>query len=245
MLTVAMMYWGSWGGNRKLAGAYVRNLTRMVRENLSVQFKVVCFVDSVDDLERVERVEYRLIPQSVLKWRLNLPKLYLHHPDNGMVGTVLAFDLDTVVVGALLDFAKCGVDGCVCGIRPFNPKNQNKGWLPGGVLKFEAGKWVDLFNEVASKPVKWANRTQGKERFIYSRLLDDQQKMYWQDVLPGQLISYKRHCKKRGGFDGSGRFKPNIPQGARIIAFHGTPQPHMLKEIDPVMYNIWEGGGES
>ena len=35
----------------------------------------------------------------------------------------------------------------------------------------------------------------------------------WQDVVPGQVVSYKVHCAK------------GVPPGARIICFHGQPRP--------------------
>ena len=36
----------------------------------------------------------------------------------------------------------------------------------------------------------------------------------WQDMFPGQLVSYKKHV--RGG---------PLPEGARLVSFHGRPDP--------------------
>ena len=36
----------------------------------------------------------------------------------------------------------------------------------------------------------------------------------WQDVLPGQVVSYKKHVRGKG-----------IPPEARVICFHGKPRP--------------------
>ena len=235
-LTVAMMYWGDWV-ERRIAYKYVENLVKALNEYLTIPFSVICFLDKT--LPSIWGVEYRGIPKSIIKWSLNLPKFYLHCKDNGLQGKILYFDLDTVIAGNINDFANYEADGHIVGIKPFRPVNQNKGWLPGGVLAFTAGQWEFLFHKVASNPSKWAMRTNGgKERFVYSLVLENEMKRYWQDVLPGQLVSYKRHCRKKE-VDEKGNLISIIPKNSRIIAFHGSPRPHALKGSDDLMFSLW------
>lgn len=46
----------------------------------------------------------------------------------------------------------------------------------------------------------------------------------WQDVLPGQIVSYKKHCRDDlTPGDSAGTGKP--PVDARVVCFHGHPRP--------------------
>jgi len=57
---------------------------------------------------------------------------------------------------------------------------------------------------------------------------------FLQDIFPNQIVSYKAHCLKRG--------EDMIPEGARIICFHGTPKPQDLK-INSVIKKYWTVNG--
>src|SRR5207302_304818 len=50
---------------------------------------------------------------------------------------------------------------------------------------------------------------------------------FFQDLYPGQVLSYKLHCQKRPPFPGS-----------RIVCFHGIPRPHEVSDL-PWM-EAWE-----
>lgn len=45
----------------------------------------------------------------------------------------------------------------------------------------------------------------------------------WQVELPGQVISYKRHCCR--SILGQGLVYKGVPETARVICFHGRPRP--------------------
>lgn len=47
----------------------------------------------------------------------------------------------------------------------------------------------------------------------------------WDDLLPGQIVSYKAHCEN------------GIPSGARYIYFHGNPKQHQLKNENFIQDN--------
>ena len=49
----------------------------------------------------------------------------------------------------------------------------------------------------------------------------------WQDLYPGQVVSYKVHCK-----DG-------LPKDARLVKFHGKPRIHDCN--DPWVQEAWTG----
>jgi hypothetical protein len=52
----------------------------------------------------------------------------------------------------------------------------------------------------------------------------------WQDVLPGQVVSYKIHVQldpKKGKHIGNGL----VPAGTRVVCFHGQPRPWAVPEL--------------
>ena len=56
----------------------------------------------------------------------------------------------------------------------------------------------------------------------------------WQDVLPGQVVSYKAHCCQN--VLGKGPVYRSTPEGTRIIAFHGTPRPWYTEQFKDLYY---------
>jgi hypothetical protein len=48
----------------------------------------------------------------------------------------------------------------------------------------------------------------------------------WQQLLPGQVVSYKAHVRKstHAMYSGNG----TVPDGARVICFHGRPRPREI-----------------
>jgi len=214
-LTVVTMLWNGWGAGRGVE--YVYKLFNMVNRHLSLPFQFVLFTDQEHALEigdSEKLFDVKIIPQEILSWPLNLPKFYMYCPDNGLEGRILFMDLDTVIVGSLDEMASYG--GVFCGIKPFRKGRTHIG---GGFLSFEVGYGEYLWKNINKDPKGWAGRTQGgKERLVYKQLV--QGKDRWQDLYPGQLVGYKRHCRGKGIF----------PEGARFIAFHGKPRPHEVKE---------------
>lgn len=119
-------------------------------------------------------------------------------------GRCVYFDLDTVISGPLVDLL--AYDGPFAGLRDV--------WQPGqmgsGVMSWTAGEadhiwraWVD-----AGRP---QDDPHGDQAFITQHMPTA---LRLQDLLPGQIVSFKAHC-------GQG-----VPEGARVICFHGRPRPH-------------------
>jgi hypothetical protein len=48
----------------------------------------------------------------------------------------------------------------------------------------------------------------------------------WQDLYPGKLVSYKKHCMDK------------VPKDASIICFHGHPRPAEVQDL-PIMRKHW------
>ena len=202
---------------------YVSRLYHGVRRNLSLPFRFVCFTNEPGEFAR--GVEIRELKP--LSWLGCLPKLEAHNPANGFRGRVLVFDLDTVIVGDLGDFTR--YDG------PFATRAWFKGmrrglWLSGGdLLGFKAGETAWIWERYASDPSAVERFTGGRERYVYRHWCKELR--YWQEELPGQLVSYKHHVR-RGG----------LPANARVVSCHGNPRPHEIDE--PWINKHWRNGDD-
>jgi hypothetical protein len=62
---------------------------------------------------------------------------------------------------------------------------------------------------------------------------------FWQESLPGQIVSYKRDCQP-GPCEITGRIRQGgIPRNARVVCLHGEPKFSGMPATDPVRV-AWE-----
>lgn len=130
--------------------------------------------------------------------------------DPAVPGDFLFMDLDTVITGPLDDI-----------LRVRNLTLLRDFYRDGKKLKEGLGGGLMYLPEEARKPVWdfWNHQPQLQMRmycrgdqFLFERFwLGSAQR--WQDVVPGQVVSYKVHCKH------------GVPPDARVVCFHGQPRP--------------------
>lgn len=139
-------------------------------------------------------------------------KLELFRPDLlEKLGDILYFDLDTVIVGDLGDIVQVSYltmladfyrpDRLASGMM-FLPRRVRTAvwerWWPDAVGHMRHYRGDQEFLQVA-----WAGKA---ER--------------WQDLLPGQVISYKAHVQRNR----------QALEAARVVCFHGRPRPWQLPQ---------------
>ncbi|MDX0572173.1 hypothetical protein GOD68_18260 [Sinorhizobium medicae] len=135
-------------------------------------------------------------------------------------GPVLFFDLDTSIVGDLSDIARHDRLAILRDVyRPAGLQSSMMS-LPERARERIWLEWID-------RPEHWMQvyRKGGDQAFL-ERFWTDRAAR-WQDELPGQVVSYKAHVRKavrkdREFGDGS------IPDGARVVVFHGLPRPWQI-----------------
>jgi hypothetical protein len=212
MLNVVTMLWGDWGGKHALK--YVHRLCDGVKKNLSLDYRFICFTDRPSSQFDGDVI---CLPMDVPDWRWNLRKLILYKPNNRLVGRVLAFDLDVVITGSLDDIAECRKPFVTCEAA------YHKGKVGGSLIGFEAEDY--LLKKCLWNPIirgkqcvdLYESITGGSERKYLQYQMDNFPQLkihFWQDELPGQVVSYKVDCQK------------GIPENARVVRFHGSPRPH-------------------
>ncbi len=125
-------------------------------------------------------------------------------------GPCLYMDLDTTLVDTLTPLLAVARETPFTTLRDFNPQQR--------VVQSSIMAWrgsmrhlYDAFrrNPAAHMQANNCARWWGDQGFIEKRT----KPAFWQDLLPGALVSWKKHC---GG---------GVPDGARLIVFHGRPRP--------------------
>lgn len=130
-------------------------------------------------------------------------------------GDILFFDLDTSLVGDLSDIAA---------VRPLTllqdfyfPQHVSTGmmFLPIAVrpaiwkvFSRDPQRWMQQYSGATAGGARW-----GDQGFLSAHGLGSAQR--WQSVVPGQVYSYKAHC----------RGEASLPTNPRVICFHGQPRP--------------------
>lgn len=150
-----------------------------------------------------------------------------------LLGPVLFFDLDTAIVGDLSEIASAAMSGRFVILRDFYRGADTFG---SGIMAWCADDAAFVYEKFAASPELFMMtcREGGDQRFL-EFVFDRPKALRWQDAVPGQIVSYKVHC--RGG----------IPAGARVVCLHGRPKFADMKWDDPVRL-AWEGAdreGES
>ena len=220
--TVVCLKWGE-HKDGVYGAEWVNRLLRATRRHLSAPFAFVCFTDDARGLDaEVEARDIRALtiapPLTGIWW-----KLALMHPRAELSGRCLFFDLDVVVVGALDDFFD--LPGGFCITRNWierrktifrkRPRIGNS-----SVFRFEAGGQPQCAEKFLQDPRAAHNDYATEQAFMTAAVgLDN---LRW---FPERWVrSYKRHCRPQWPLNHFA--KPRIPQGAKVLAFHGSPKQH-------------------
>lgn len=194
-------------------GAYtpkhVQRLHHQWKQHFDGDYNFVCLNDVLSETTHIDGVDY--IPLA-FDWPGWWAKVEMYRPDLEGLGRILYMDLDNTIVGDMSEIA--AYDGTAAAPSDFNYPS-----LPSScIINFAPGAMRHLWDTFMSDRKYWMTEGDKKRAPHYG----DQillTKVYgpsidrFQDLVPGQVLSYKRDCR-----DG-------VPQGARIIQFHGTPKP--------------------
>lgn len=142
-------------------------------------------------------------------------KMNLFSPS--MKGDFLFMDLDTVIVGPLDDIL--AVDKLTL-LRDFYRDGKKLAEGLGGALCFFPEKDRSAVWEYWSKNPLLAMRMAGYkgDMAVFEQFYRNTAAR-WQDVLPGQVVSWKVHCAR------------GIPPGASVVCMHGKPRPWEVGEF--------------
>lgn len=140
-------------------------------------------------------------------------------------GPAIYMDIDTIVRDDLSPLIAIAETMPFTVLRDFNPKQR----VMGSGLMAWSGSMAHLFDAfIDTGPDKvmakcTSPRWFGDQGFI-EMMTDAMEtpRTYWQDLAPGAVVSYKKHCLH------------GVPDGARVICYHGQPRPWET--------GLWNGG---
>jgi hypothetical protein len=210
-----------WGN--KYGADYVNRLQSMVSRHLKRPHRFVCLTDDavgigtaveVFDIPKVGFADF----DARLPWTKGHGWLKLtsfHAPLYDLTGTTLFIDLDVVIVGSLDEFFDAPGEFVV--IKEWDKKD---GTGNTSVYRYEIGAHQDALQHLAANKDAAMATVRNEQEYITGYLARQGKLRYWPDAW---CRSFKRHCVRRGPVQW---FKPpQIPEGAKIIAFHGKPNP--------------------
>jgi hypothetical protein len=168
--------------------------------------EIVCLSDVPVPVERIALVN---------RWPGWWSKMELFAP--WVEGDLLYLDLDSAVVGDLTDMAS--IDRLTIMRDVYRAEG-----LQSSVMFLPEMDRARVWREWMRKPEVWMGmyRCGGDQAFLERLWLG--KATIWQDTLPGQVVSYKVDVRQAVRTDrefGNG----TVPDGARVIAFHGKPRP--------------------
>lgn len=133
-------------------------------------------------------------------------KLELFRPD--IEGDLLFMDLDTAIVGGLEDIA--AADGPVIMRDVYRPHGLQSSIM--AIPQEIKGQVWQAFTAASERHMRRYRRG-GDQAFLENHTTIRWRR--WQDICPGQLVSYKADVKRLG----------HVPAGTRAVVFHGKPHP--------------------
>jgi hypothetical protein len=214
MVNVICMKWGT-----KYGPEYVNKLRSMVRRHLARPHRFVCFTDDATGLDLAAGIEALPLPAMDLPpgkergWR----KLSTFAaPLADLRGPTLFLDVDIVIVGALDDFFD--LPGRFRIIHDWA-----KPWRITGnssVYRFEAGAHPELLAYFIDHIEQVKRRVRNEQEYLTQAMMEMKLLAYWP---VDWCVSFKYNCLP--SFPVNFLRVPPIPRGARIVVFHGNPNP--------------------
>ncbi|MBA1142483.1 hypothetical protein [Mesorhizobium neociceri] len=131
-------------------------------------------------------------------------KLELFRPE--LPDDWLFFDLDTSIVGSLVDMA--AVEGPVIMRDVVEPSG-----LQSAIMAIPQSIKAAVWEAFTAAPADHMRQFWSDQEFLQSCLGVDWR--LWQDICPGQLCSYKMDVQRLG----------RVPTGVRAVVFHAKPRP--------------------
>lgn len=195
----------------KSGGIYEPRHVTLLRKQVEQHLPGALFV-ALSDQHVPDTFRVPLKHASLIGW---WAKMELFRPD--LHGDILYFDLDTVVRDSIADIAAVGR---LTVLRDFYKLEQGIG---SGVMYIPESDRAEVWEAWNKDKFRTMSRLRaqglGDQAFLQSLWFEKAAR--FQDLLPGQIVSYKAHCNPqwRAGATGT------IPNNARVICAHGRPKP--------------------
>ncbi len=216
-VNIICMKWGT-----KYGSEFVNKLYGMVARNITLPFQFYCFTDDSNGI----REEVQSLPLPSLQLPEGIPergwlKLSTFNAElAGITGTTLFLDVDVVIVGNIDGFFQHQSDDPNTVFLAFDEKKKAARIGNSSVYRFEVGAHTDIVEFFRENFDSIRQRHRNEQAYLSKQLDAKQQLDFWPTAW---CPSFKYHCIPKFPFN---FFKPAvIPEGAKIILFHGHPEP--------------------
>ena len=200
LVNVVCLKWGT-----KYGYDYVNRLYSMVQRNLRIPHRFICLTEDPENLASGIETCPLEHPELTGWWhKLTLFQRRFHD----LEGPTLFLDLDIVIVDRLEPFFDHHGEFCIIGDWTANYCNS-------AVFRLNIGSHPEVWESFRSDQHAITERFQGDQDWITQSISNPTP---WSE---GWVVSYKKHCVSLGG---------GIPANSRIVAFHGTPRQHEIKD---------------
>lgn len=213
-VNIICMKWGA-----KYGPEYVNKLFSMISRNISLPFILTCFTD--DDTGIRDEVQICELPS--LDLPLNTPErgwnklTTLKKNLGGLSGDALFLDLDIVIVSNIDDLFSFPADFAI--IKDEKLKHSITG--NSSVYRFKIGEYEDILKAFENNFDEIKKTFRNEQAYLSAEIHKIGKLSYWpKEWCP----SFKYHCMKKWPL--CYFLDPTIPSNAKIIIFHGHPEPH-------------------
>jgi len=207
------MKWGD-----KYGAEYVNRLYKMIASNIKRNFCLTCFTDDAVGVNSNVKIEPLLplgLPEGLPERGWN--KLAtLGENIGGLQGQVLFMDLDVVITGGLDELFDYPGEFLIIKDSKFRTRSVGN----SSVYRFTVGRYAPVLENFI-RDFDWVRKKFRNEQAYLSYAVNQLGELdFWPE---SWCPSFKYHCMKPWP---SGLFKdPELPQGSRVVIFHGHPLP--------------------
>ena len=212
-VNIVCMKWGN-----KYGPDYVNKLYNMVSKNLNRDFRFICFTEDGKGVQN----NIEICPLPRIKMPENKPergwrKLSILQKDlNEIKGTCLFLDLDIVIVDNMDPIFELSGKFFIA----FDRRKKNSSIGNSSVFRFEAGENHDIYENFNNESSKILSIFRNEQAYLSKMIVKKGIFQYWPE---SWCPSFKYHCVPN--FPLNYVLSPKIPEGAKIILFHGLPEP--------------------
>ena len=212
-VNIICMKWGD-----KYGAEYVNKLHGMISRNLSLPFMLTCFTDSGEGV--LPTIDIKPLP--FLDLPDNIPERgwnklsTLQDGLGGFEGDVLFLDLDVVIVDSIDELFDHPAEFLI--IQDVKLKRKMIG--NSSVYRFKVGAHQDILDKFTDDFDLVQKTHRNEQAFLSAEVHKKDMLTFWPAAW---CPSFKYHCMQPWPMN---YFKDAvIPKGAKIIIFHGHPEP--------------------
>ena len=221
MLNFACVYYGDKYSKPATAPwSYIQNLYSMVKRNLTIPHRFICFTDNTVMHKRKEfkntNIEFKPFKRHDFNGWFN--KLQLFSPQSELDGDTLYMDLDVVIMKNIDELATIGESKNFVGMNDFNPSS---GLFNSSIMRFNNQYHSIIWKEYLKRKTEF-NNAHGDQDIISAIIKSHEDTIAFPD---SWTQSYKWYDRSGTRYSKSAMTYEHNGESL-VTVFHGQPNPH-------------------